>query len=58
MAVAPGKKHSLKELEALEREEISRLRKIEHEIHYGTKELITGILIGFIIGFFVALIFF
>ena len=42
-----AKKSLVKEIEDFERKE---MRKIEEEIQYGTKELITGLLIGIIIG--------
>ncbi|MBU0535867.1 MAG: hypothetical protein KKE20_02805 [Nanoarchaeota archaeon] len=46
-----------KEIEELERRELRELKKIEEEIHYGTKELITGVVIGIVIGFMIAAIF-
>ena len=49
-----AKKSLVKEIEDFERKE---MRKIEEEIQYGTKELITGLLIGIIIGFITAAIF-
>ena len=49
-----AKKSLVKEIEYFERKE---MRKIEEEIQYGTKELITGLLIGIIIGFIIAALF-
>lgn len=49
-----AKKGLVREIEDFERKEI---RKIEEEIHYGTKELITGIMIGIIIGFILSAVF-
>ena len=42
-----------KDLEKLEREKISEIRQLE-EIEYGIKELIHGLLLGIIIGFMLA----
>lgn len=44
MTKKPGKEDVMRELERIE------------EIEYGTKELIHGVLIGIIIGFFLAMI--
>lgn len=52
-AIAP-KKTFIREVEDFERKEV---KKIEEEIQYGTKELITGILIGIVIGFIISAIF-
>ncbi|MBD3313782.1 hypothetical protein GF345_05040 [Candidatus Woesearchaeota archaeon] len=52
-----AKKSAMKELEGMEKKELAELRKIEQDIHYGTKELITGLLIGIIIGFLIAAVF-
>jgi len=49
-----AKKSLVKEIEDFERKE---MHKIEEEIQYGTKELITGLLIGIIIGFIIAALF-
>ena len=51
------KKDSKQSLEDMERKELGELKKIEEEMHYGTKELITGILIGVILGFIIAAVF-
>ncbi len=51
------KKESRQTLEEMEKKELGELKKIEEEMHYGTKELITGLLIGIIIGFIIAAVF-
>ena len=54
MKPAAPKKTIMGEIEDFERKEV---KKIEEEIQYGTKELITGILIGIVIGFIISAIF-
>ncbi|MCX6707615.1 MAG: hypothetical protein NT001_05760 [Candidatus Woesearchaeota archaeon] len=51
---AMPKKTFVKEIEDFEKKEV---KKIEEEVQYGTKELITGILIGIVIGFIISAIF-